>query len=88
MQLIFPTSGRAEILGRRSAMSPSRRRIGYLPENPYFYDYLTAEELLDYFAQLFGYRGADRAEARVGAPRSRRHRRASAGCSCGSSRRA
>jgi len=36
-----------------------RRRIGFLPENPYFYDYLTAEELLGYFARLFGYRGAD-----------------------------
>src|SRR5207248_6200852 len=32
-----------------------KRRIGYLPENPYFYDYLTAEELLQYFAALFGY---------------------------------
>ena len=41
-----------------------KRRIGYLPENPYFYDYLTAEELLDYFASLFGYRGAER-RARV-----------------------
>ena len=38
-----------------------RERIGYLPESPYFYDYLTAEELLDYFATLFGY---DRAERR------------------------
>jgi ABC-2 type transport system ATP-binding protein len=42
-----------------------KRRIGYLPENPYFYDYLTAEELLTYFAGLFGYTGADR-KARVG----------------------
>jgi ABC-2 type transport system ATP-binding protein len=37
-----------------------KRRIGYLPENPYFYDYLTAEELLIYFAALFGYRAAER----------------------------
>jgi ABC-2 type transport system ATP-binding protein len=60
MQLIFPTSGRAEILGRPVGDLPARRRIGYLPENPYFYDYLTAEELLTYFARLFGYRGAER----------------------------
>ena len=37
-----------------------KRRIGYLPESPYFYDYLTAEELLDYFARLFGYNSAER----------------------------
>jgi ABC-2 type transport system ATP-binding protein len=60
MQLIYPTSGRAEILGRPVGDVAVRRRIGYLPENPYFYDYLTAEELLEYFAGLFGYRGAVR----------------------------
>ena len=38
-----------------------RRRIGYLPENPTFYDNVSAEELLAYFAALFGYRGAERA---------------------------
>src|SRR5688500_3030496 len=60
MQLIFPTSGRAEILGRPVGDLTVRQRIGYLPENPYFYDYLTAEELLTYFARLFGYRGEER----------------------------
>src|SRR5262245_35949442 len=60
MQLVFPTSGRAEILGRPVGDLAAKRRIGYLPENPYFYDYLTAEELLIYFAGLFGHRGADR----------------------------
>ncbi len=59
MQLVFPTSGRAEILGRPVGSLDVKRRLGYLPENPYFYDYLTAEELLSYFARLFGYRGAD-----------------------------
>jgi ABC-2 type transport system ATP-binding protein len=54
MQLIYPTSGRAEILGRPVGDVSVRRRIGYLPENPYFYDNLTAEELLVYFARLFG----------------------------------
>jgi len=60
MQLIFPTSGRAEILGCPVGDIRTRHRIGYLPENPSFYDYLTAEELLGYFGELFGYSGADR----------------------------
>ena len=60
MQLIFPTSGRAEILGRPVGDVPTRQRIGYLPEHPYFYDYLTGEELLTYFAELFGYGPAER----------------------------
>jgi ABC-2 type transport system ATP-binding protein len=57
MRLVFPTSGRAEILGRPAGDAGVRHRIGYLPEHPYFYDYLTAEELLSYFAALFGLRG-------------------------------
>src|SRR5216683_5193806 len=60
MQLVFPTSGRAELLGRPLGDLAAKRRIGYLPENPYFYDYLTAEELLTYFAGLFGYSAAER----------------------------
>src|SRR5262245_7558463 len=60
MQLIYPTSGRAEILGRPVGDIDVKRRIGYLPENPYFYDYLTAEELLRYFGALFGYGAAER----------------------------
>src|SRR6185503_6193712 len=66
MQLVYPTSGRAEILGRPLGDLDAKRRIGYLPENPYFYDYLTAEELLRYFAELFGIRGRA-AAARVSA---------------------
>ena len=61
MQLVFPTvgpRGDPRPAARRSCRS--KRRIGYLPENPYFYDYLTAEELLVYFAALFGIRGAER----------------------------
>src|SRR3954470_7688960 len=50
MQLIYPTSGRASILGRPVGDLAVRQRIGYLPENPYFYDNLSAEELLEYFA--------------------------------------
>jgi len=60
MQLVFPTSGHAELLGRPLGDLSVKRRIGYLPENPYFYDYLTAEELLAYFAALFGYDSAER----------------------------
>jgi len=59
MRLVFPTSGRAEILDRPVGDLQVKRRVGYLPENPYFYDYLTAEELLKYFAGLFGYRGVE-----------------------------
>jgi ABC-2 type transport system ATP-binding protein len=60
MQLVHPTSGSAEILGRPLGDLDAKRRIGYLPENPYFYDYLTAEELLVYFAGLFGYPSSER----------------------------
>src|SRR3972149_4144129 len=66
LQLISPPAGRAEILGRPVGDVRVRRRIGYLPENPYFYDYLTAEELLTYFASLFGYHEPER-RRRVGA---------------------
>ena len=59
MRLVYPTSGDAEMLGRPLGDRETRRRIGYLPENPYFYDYLTAEELLQYFTGLFGYASAD-----------------------------
>jgi ABC-2 type transport system ATP-binding protein len=64
LQLVFPTDGRAEILGRPVGDLAVRRRIGYLPENPYFYDHLTAVELLEYFGRVFGLSSRDRA-ARV-----------------------
>ena len=54
MRLIFPTAGSARILGRDIGDVSMHARIGYLPENPYFYDYLTAREFLNYCAQLFG----------------------------------
>ena len=60
MQLIFPTAGRAEILGRPVGDVPTRHRVGFLPENPSFYDHLTAEELLSYFAGLFGLNATER----------------------------
>ncbi len=60
MQLIYPTAGRVEILGRPAGAVDVKRRLGFLPETPYFYDNLTAEELLGYFASLFGYRASER----------------------------
>lgn len=54
MRLIYPTSGSARILSRAIDDVETHSRIGYLPENPYFYDYLTGLELLDYTAALFG----------------------------------
>jgi ABC-2 type transport system ATP-binding protein len=60
MRLMFPTEGTAKILGRDISDVSMHNRIGYCPENPYFYDYLTAKELMDYFGRLFGYDAATR----------------------------
>ncbi len=60
--LIFPTAGAARILGRAIGDVAMHRSIGFLPEQPYFYDYLTARELLDYFARFFGFSSAERAQ--------------------------
>jgi ABC-2 type transport system ATP-binding protein len=56
MHLLHPTSGEARILGDPVHSVMMRRKIGFLPENPYFYDYLTPEELLTYVGRLFGIR--------------------------------
>src|SRR5262250_3478882 len=61
MRLIFPTTGSARILGHDIQDVAMHQRIGYLPENPYFYDYLTAREFLDYCGELFGLDRAERA---------------------------
>ncbi len=53
-RLVFPTSGRARILGKEIEDVSVHARLGYLPENPYFYDHLTAEEYLNFAAALFG----------------------------------
>jgi len=60
MRLIFPSAGSARILGHDIQDVSMHQRIGYLPENPYFYDYLTAREFLDYCAQIFGFPAAER----------------------------
>src|SRR5271170_745851 len=62
--LIFPDAGSAHILGKPITDIEMHRDIGYLPEQPYFYDYLTAAEVLDYFARFHDLTAADRS-ARV-----------------------
>ncbi len=54
MGLVFPTAGSARILGRDWSDPQVKAQIGFLPEQPYFYDYLTAHELLEYYGQLSG----------------------------------
>jgi ABC-2 type transport system ATP-binding protein len=60
MGLIYPTSGEAWVLGHRVPDVTAKRRLGFLPENPYFYDYLSGEELLDLMGRLFGLERAER----------------------------
>ena len=54
MGLVFPTAGSARILGHDWTDPQVKAQIGFLPEQPYFYDYLTAHELLEYYGQLSG----------------------------------
>jgi ABC-2 type transport system ATP-binding protein len=74
MGLVYPTAGSARILGSEINDPRMKAQIGFLPEQPYFYDYLTAAELLDYYAQLSGIAAMDRKRrvsevlARVGLP--------------------
>ncbi len=62
MTLLFPTAGSAKILGRDISDVNMHAAIGYCPENPYFYDYLTAFELMNYFGEIFGHSGAKQKE--------------------------
>jgi ABC-2 type transport system ATP-binding protein len=64
MGLVFPTAGTARILGKEWTDPEVKAQIGFLPEQPYFYDYLTAHELLDYYGQLSGV-GADERKRRI-----------------------
>jgi ABC-2 type transport system ATP-binding protein len=54
MGMLRPDRGEVFVLGRPLADPAWRFRVGYLPEHPYLYDYLTAEEYLDYAGRLFG----------------------------------
>ena len=60
MRLVFPDEGEAQILGSDLADRRWRHRVGYLPEHPYLYDYLTPREYLDYVGRLFGMTSARR----------------------------
>ncbi len=74
MGLVYPSAGSARILGSEINDPRMKAQIGFLPEQPYFYDYLTAAELLEYYAQLSGVVAKDRKRqvnevlARVGLP--------------------
>jgi ABC-2 type transport system ATP-binding protein len=59
MGLMYPTGGSARILGREINDPIMKAQIGFLPEQPYFYDYLTARELLHYYGQLSGLAAKD-----------------------------
>jgi ABC-2 type transport system ATP-binding protein len=56
--LVTPTRGRAQIFGRDSDRVASRESVGFLPESPYFYKFLTGEETLRFYGKLCGLRGA------------------------------
>ncbi|MGH9670892.1 MAG: ABC transporter ATP-binding protein, partial [Terriglobales bacterium] len=60
MGIMFPTSGSAKILGLDMQDPRVKAQIGFLPEQPYFYDHLSAPELLEYYAQLSGVPAAER----------------------------
>jgi ABC-2 type transport system ATP-binding protein len=62
MGIIRPSSGSATILGKDYRDPEIKQQIGFLPEQPYFYDYLSAPELLNYYAQLSGMASAERAQ--------------------------
>ncbi len=74
MGLVFPSAGSARILGRDWTDPEVKAQIGFLPEQPYFYDHLTAHELLNYYAQLSGVAAKERSRRvestlqRVGLP--------------------
>jgi ABC-2 type transport system ATP-binding protein len=76
MGLMYPTSGSARILGREINDPVMKAQIGFLPEQPYFYEYLTAHELLKYYGQLSGVAAEDLSQKvnqvlqRVGLPES------------------
>jgi ABC-2 type transport system ATP-binding protein len=58
--LVFADAGTVRIFGRKNTIAAVRGRVGFLPENPYFYEYLTAREFLDYCGRLFGFSAYER----------------------------
>ncbi len=59
LRLLFPTSGKAWLFGTPIEQPEARRKVGFLPENPYFYDYLTAAEFLFLNGRLYGMGGTE-----------------------------
>ena len=59
--LIKPTSGQVSVFGRGPDDVAVKKRIGFLPDGPYFYDYLNSYEVLDFYGQLFAYSAEERA---------------------------
>lgn len=59
MGLVRPSSGTIRLMGKNPLDPASRREVGFQPEQPYFYDYLTGSELLRYYGRLSGIRGPD-----------------------------
>ncbi len=57
--LLFPSEGEVRIMGRPAGDNLVRMNLGFLPESPYFYDYLTGEELVTFFGSLFGIPGKE-----------------------------
>lgn len=62
--MLFPTSGEAELFGHPVGSAEAQKRVGYLPEAPYFYEYLNGRELLDYYGKLCGVPNDER-QARI-----------------------
>jgi ABC-2 type transport system ATP-binding protein len=59
MGLLHPTAGQARLFGLKVGDMRVKQQIGYMPEAPYFYDYLTGEQLMRYFAQFFNMSAAE-----------------------------
>jgi len=60
--LVRPTSGEARVLGQPLGDVRTKQQVGFLPEQPYFYEYLTGRELLNFYGQLVGLTQPDRKE--------------------------
>ncbi|MHB8174836.1 MAG: ATP-binding cassette domain-containing protein, partial [Nitrospirota bacterium] len=60
MGLVYPTGGKAWLMGHPLSDAAVKSNIGFLPEQPYFYDYLTAAEFMDLSGRLFGMRKKER----------------------------
>jgi ABC-2 type transport system ATP-binding protein len=62
LNLIFPDAGKITIFGEDSLKPQARQKVGFLPENPYFYDYLSGREFLAFYADLLGIHGKVKGE--------------------------